>query len=157
MRSAIAVALLFASWIFLSGYFTPFLLGAGLACSVAVFLFARRMAVIDARTFPVHLGVAALLYWPWLVKEIAKSAWDVAWIILQPRLPISPCWIRVKPTQRTTIGRVTYANSITLTPGTITIEADGDEFVVHALTREGAAGLATGDMDRRVTRFEGTR
>jgi multicomponent Na+:H+ antiporter subunit E len=157
MRYAIAVAILFAFWISLSGYFTPFLLGAGLASSIAVLLFALRMTVIDREGFPIRLGLAALTYWPWLIVEIVKSAWDVSRIILHPRLPISPVWVQVKASQRTAIGRVTYANSITLTPGTITLEAEGDEFTVHALTRAGAEGLAEGTMDRRVTRFEGSR
>lgn len=157
MRYAIAVALLFAFWVLLSGYFTAFLLAAGLGSAVAVFAFARRMAVIEPEGFPVHLGPAALLYWPWLGVEIVKSAWDVSKIILDPKLPISPTWVRVRASQRSVIGRVTYANSITLTPGTITIEAETDEFLVHALTREGAQSLAEGGMDRRVTRFEGPR
>lgn len=157
MQYAIAVFLLFAFWVLLSGHFTAFLLASGLASAIAVVAFSRRMAVIEPRGFPVELGPAALLYWPWLLKEIVKSAWDVSKIILHPRLPIAPTWLRVRASQRTVIGRVTYANSITLTPGTITIEAEGEEFLVHALTREGAEGLATGDMDRRVSRFEGSR
>lgn len=157
MLYAAAVAILFAFWVLMSGQFTAFLLGAGLASAIAVVLFARRMGVIDREGIPLHLGLRALTYWPWLAREIVKSAWGVARIILRPRLSISPEFVRVRPTQRTTIGRVTYANSITLTPGTITIEADGDEFLVHALTRAAAADLAGGEMDRRVTRAEGSR
>ncbi|MDQ3025241.1 MAG: Na+/H+ antiporter subunit E [Pseudomonadota bacterium] len=157
MRYASAVALLFGFWILLSGYFTPFLLGAGLASAIAVVLFARRMAVIGGEGYPLHLGRGAITYWPWLLKEIVKSAWDVARIILHPRLPISPAWVRVRHSQKTLMGRVTHANSITLTPGTITVEAEGDEFLVHALTRAGVDALAEGEMDRRVSRFEGTR
>jgi multicomponent Na+:H+ antiporter subunit E len=155
MLYAAAVAILFAFWVVMSGYFTPFLLGAGLASAIAVVLFARRMAVIDS-SYPVHLGPALLTYWPWLFWEIVKSAWTVSLLILHPRLPVSPVFVRVRPSQRTTVGLVTYANSITLTPGTITIDAEDDEFLVHALTREGAADLAQGAMDRRVTRFEGS-
>ena len=155
MRHAVAVALLFAFWVLMSGYFTPFLLGAGVLSAVAVALLAGRMGVIDREGHPYHLGLAALTYWPWLVKEIVKSAWGVSLVILDPRLPISPRWVRVRPTQRSTVGRVTYANSITLTPGTVTVDAEGEEFLVHALTREGAEDLAAGAMDRRVARFEG--
>ncbi|MDP1718034.1 MAG: Na+/H+ antiporter subunit E, partial [Burkholderiales bacterium] len=86
---------------------------------------------------------------------IVKSAWDVSKIILNPRLPISPTLIRVKTTQKTAVGVVTYANSITLTPGTISVDVKQGEILVHALTCEGAAGLQSGEMDRRVTRFEG--
>ena len=79
----------------------------------------------------------------------------MARIVLHPRLPISPTLARFRPSQTSAVGLVTHANSITLTPGTVTIEASHDEFLVHALTRAGAAGLAGSEMDRRVRRFEG--
>lgn len=157
MLYAAAAVILFVFWVLMSGQFSAFLLGSGAVSAIAVALFARRMAVIDREGYPLHLGLSALAYWPWLAKEMVKSAWAVARIILHPRLPISPVFVRVRPSQRTEIGRVTYANSITLTPGTITVDADAEEFLVHALTREGARDLAGGDMDRRVSRFEGTR
>lgn len=153
MLQAAAVAILFAFWVMLSGYFTPFLLAAGLGSAVAVFFFTRRMGVLEAG-FPIELGIPAITYWPWLAWEIVKSAWAVSRIILSPRLPISPVFVRVKATQRTPPARVTYANSITLTPGTITVDADGEEFLVHALTQAGADDLARGEMDRRVTAFD---
>jgi multicomponent Na+:H+ antiporter subunit E len=101
------------------------------------------------------LPLRALLYIPWLILEVVKSNIDVARRILDPRLPISPRVIEVQASQRRDIGRVIYANSITLTPGTVSIDTDGDRITVHALTEEAAAGLLTGEMDRRVTRFEG--
>lgn len=151
-----AACLLFVFWLLLSGYFEPFLLAAGLVCSVAVVWLAHRMDVIDHEGHPIDLGWRVLTYWPWLFKEIAKSAWDVSKIIVHPRLPVSPQLLRVKATQRTTVGLVTYANSITLTPGTISVEIEDGTILVHALTREGAASLMEGEMDRRVTRFEGS-
>lgn len=150
-----SVFALFAFWLLLSGHFTPFLLSAGLGCALAVMAFGRRMAVIDREGHPVHLSWRALTYWPWLVTEIVKSAWDVSRIIVDPALPISPTLIRVKASQKSPEGVVTYANSITLTPGTISVEVSPSEILVHALTRDGAEGLAGGAMDRRVTRFEG--
>jgi multicomponent Na+:H+ antiporter subunit E len=86
---------------------------------------------------------------------IALSGWQVTKIILHPRLPVSPALVRFKPSQETTAGLVTHANSITLTPGTVTVEAAHDEFLVHALTREGSQSLAGSEMDRRVRRLEG--
>ena len=155
MRLVSTVLVLFGFWLLLSGFYTPFLIGAGFACAVAVAVFARRMDVIDHEGHPVHLAPRALLgYWPWLLKEIVKSAWEVSKIILHPRLPVSPTLVRVKSTQKTDLGRTVFANSITLTPGTISVEVDADEFLVHALTRSGADSLAEGDMDRRVTAFE---
>lgn len=155
MRIAALVVALFAFWLLLSGMYTPFLVLAGLGCSIAVAAFAGRMGAADPEGHPVHLTYRALLYWPWLVKEIAISGWRVTRIILDPRLPISPTLVRFVPGQASIVGLVIHANSITLTPGTITVEADEEGFLVHSLTRAGAAGLAGSGMDRRVTRLEG--
>ena len=145
---------LYAFWLLMSGYFEPFLMAAGAGSAICVVLVSRRMEVVDREGHPVHLVAAVFLYWPWLIKEIAKSAWDVSRIILDPRLPISPTLIRFKPTQKSTTGLTTHANSITLTPGTITVEALPGEFLVHALTRGGAEGCVDSEMDRRITRLE---
>lgn len=154
-RTLSAALTLYLFWLVLSGYFTAFLMSAGLACAFAIALFARRMDVVDREGHPVHLTWRALIYWPWLVKEIVKSAWSVSLIILDPKLPISPTLVRFKPTQRTPEGLVTHANSITLTPGTISIEVTANEFLVHGITRESAAGTIDSDMGRRVTWLEG--
>jgi multicomponent Na+:H+ antiporter subunit E len=148
-------AALFAFWVALSGMFTPFLLLAGLGAAVAIAAIALRMEVADPEGYPVRFSVAVVTYWPWLLKEILVSGWRVARIVLDPRLPVSPAMVRFRPSQQTAVGLATHANSITLTPGTITVEAGHDEFVVHALTLEGAAGLAGSEMDRRVRRLEG--
>lgn len=148
--------MLFVFWLALSGLFTPFLLAAGLGAAIAVGALARRMDIGDREGHPLHLTLAAAAYWPWLVKEILHSGWQVSRIILDPRLPISPRLVRFRPSQTSTVGLVIHANSITLTPGTVTVEADHREFLVHALTREAAAGLADSEMNRRVSRLEGT-
>ena len=149
-----AVVVLFVFWVLLSGYFEPFLLGAGLASALAVVWLCRRLGTIDDEGHPIRLGFRALGYWPWLVKEIVKSAWDVSRVILNPRLPVSPLLVTTKPSQKTSVGVVTYANSITLTPGTISVDVMPDRILVHALTRAGGESLLEGEMDRRVTRFE---
>ena len=154
-RSLSVVVTLFAFWLVMSGYFTPFLLTMGVLSAVVITAFAHRMDVIDHEGHPMHLSRSAFTYWPWLVVEIVKAAWDVSKIIINPKLPISPTLVRVKMSQKSHVGQVTYANSITLTPGTISVVVEGDEILVHALTREGADGVAGGDMDRRVARFEG--
>lgn len=146
---------LYLFWLLLSGYFTPFLLASGAACALAVTWFAHRMNVVDAEGHPVHLSMRVLVYWVWLFKEIIKSAWEVSKIIVHPKLPISPTLVRFKPSQKTEVGLVLHANSITLTPGTITIEAHAREFFVHGLTRASAYGVVDSDMDRRVRACEG--
>ena len=155
MRLVSTFLVLFAFWLLLSGFFTAFLMLAGVVSALAVVLFGRRMDIADHEGHPVHLAPRALLvYWPWLIKEIVKSALQVASIILRPSLPISPTMVRIRCSQKTDVGRTVLANSITLTPGTISVVVGRDEFLVHALTRAGASELATGEMDRRVTEFE---
>ena len=90
-----------------------------------------------------------------MLWEIVKANIDVARRILDPRLPISPTIIKVRAGQRHDITRVIYANSITLTPGTVSVDTNGDEITVHALTEQAARAVETGDMDRRVSRLEG--
>ncbi len=114
------------------------------------------MSVADAEGHPIHLILGALTYFPWLAWEIAKSAWAVTKIVVNPSLPISPTMTVVKASQRTPVGVNIYANSITLTPGTITVGVNGGELTVHALVKDGADDLQSGGMDRRVTQFEGT-
>ena len=143
---------LYVFWLLLSGIFTPFLVLAGAGCALAVVLYTRRMHVLDLEGQPLHLLRPAALYWCWLLAEILKSGWTVVRIIVDPKLPISPTLVRFKPSQQTAVGLVTHANSITLTPGTISVEAERHEFLVHALTRDGAAGVVGSDMDRRVLR-----
>jgi multicomponent Na+:H+ antiporter subunit E len=149
-------AFLFVFWLLLSGYFTAFLVSAGVGSALAVVWFARRLDVVDGEGHPIQLGLRALAYWPWLIKEIIKSAWDVSKIILNPSLPISPTLVRFRPGQRTDMGLVIHAQSITLTPGTITIEAEASEFLVHGITRSSAQGVIDSEMDRRVSACERT-
>ncbi len=158
LHAASTFIVLYVFWLLLSGYFTAFLLAAGAGSALAVLLFARRMGIIDREGHPLHLIRGALFsYSPWLAREIVKSAWDVTWRILHPQLPISPTLARFRPSQQTALGLVIHANSITLTPGTISVEVGRDEFLVHALTAEGAASLAGSEMDHRVTDLEAGR
>ncbi len=147
---------LYVFWILMSGFFTPFLLVVGAGASLAVVWIANRMDVIDHEGHPYQLGWSAATYWPWLVKEILKSAIDVSRIIVDPRRGPTPTLTRFRPRQKTVVGLVTHANSITLTPGTLSVDVGRDEIVVHAFTREGAAGVHDSEMDRRVERFEGS-
>ncbi len=157
-RSLSLLFSLYLFWLLLSGIYTPFLLASGAGCALAVFLLARRMDIIDHEGFPIHLAWRALLsYLPWLMLEIIKSAWDVSKRILDPRLPISPTLVEFTPSQKTDLGLVIHANSITLTPGTISVEVEPGRFLVHALTREGAAALSGSEMDRRCASLEQVR
>jgi multicomponent Na+:H+ antiporter subunit E len=132
------------------------LIAAGAASAVVCVLAAIRMRAADAEGHPIELLRGAVTYFPWLSREIVKSGWAVTKLILHPRLPISPTMTVVRASQRTPVGVATYGNSITLTPGTITVGVSGNVLTVHALTRDGALDLEAGGMDRRVSQFEGT-
>jgi len=148
---------LFGVWLLWSGHWSPLLMTFGAVSSVAVALIARRMRLVDDEGIPLALLLRALRFLPWLFWQIAKANVDVAWRILNPRLPIHPMLIRIKAGQRRDVGRVIYANCITLTPGTVSVDVEADEIVVHALSREAAEGLRTGEMGRRVSLYEGRR
>lgn len=156
MRIVSLAGFLFAFWLALSGHYTPALIAVGAGSAVLCALAAKRMSVADAEGHPIHLILGALTYFPWLAWEIAKSAWAVTKIVVNPSLPISPTMTVVKASQRTPLGVNIYANSITLTPGTITVGVNGGELTVHALVKDGADDLQSGGMDRRVSQFEGT-
>jgi multicomponent Na+:H+ antiporter subunit E len=146
---------LFATWLLLSGHYVSLLLGLGVVSVVVVVLIARRMDVVDHEGHPVHLTWRLLLYCPWLVWEIFKATLDVSKAILHPKMPIEPKVMDIRATQHTELGQVIYANSITLTPGTVTVALHDGNMMVHALTRVAAEGLETGEMDARVTSIEG--
>jgi len=151
--STAIVLLLF--WLTLSGIYTQFLVTAGVVSAILIALLAYRMDLSDREGHPIHLALSALRYWPWLVVQIIWSAINVTRIILSPSLPLSPTMTRVKMSQKTDVARVTYANSITLTPGTISVDIENDDIIVHAITQKNAIDLEAGEMDRRCTKFEG--
>jgi multicomponent Na+:H+ antiporter subunit E len=150
-----ALAALFVFWLLLSGMFVPFLVAAGFGSALAVLLLGRRMNAVVGD--PAAGGLRWLkfaAYLPWLVKEIIVAAWDVSKRILQPRLPISPTLVEFAPMQASEIGLLIHANSITLTPGTISVEVEPGRFLVHAITAEAGAALAGSEMDRRCAALE---
>ena len=157
MRFVSLGSFLFVFWLVLSGHYTPMLITAGAVSAVLCVLAAVRVRAADEEGHPIEVFAGTLTYYPWLLVEIGKSAWMVTKVILHPSIPISPTMTVVTAGQKTRVGLATYANSITLTPGTITVGVDGNELTVHALVREGALDLEAGGMDRRVCQFEGNR
>lgn len=115
----------------------------------------RRMNIVDEEGVPLQLGLRPFIYYaPWLLKEIVVANIDVTRRILHPKLPIRPTIVQVRASQKGDLGRVIYANSITLTPGTVSVDMEGDRITVHALSFEGAEEDMAGEMDRRVSKLE---
>jgi len=155
LRHIISLTLILAGfWLLLSGYFVPLLLGLGVVSILLVVAIALRMDAVDHEGQPLNLTLRFPLYWAWLAGEIVKANIDVVRCVWSPVSAISPTRIRLTATQRTAIGKVTYANSITLTPGTVAMRLEGDQIEVHALTRAAAASLQDGEMGRRVRELE---
>lgn len=152
LHAVVLGASLAVFWLLLSGYFhEPLLLTLGAVSVVFTVWLALRTDRHDGERVRLRIDLPIVRYWAWLLVEIIKANIDVAKLILAPKLAVSPRMIRVKATQPTDMGVVIYANSITLTPGTVTVDIDGDELVVHAITQEMADGLTGGDMGDRVT------
>ena len=155
MRHTVSISALLAGiWLANSGHYTGLLVSFG-AVSVAFAVWiAHRMDVVDDESHPLHLTSALPKYYGWLVVQIIISNFDVVKRIWAGTSAISPGMRRLPVQQRTDVGRVIYANSINLTPGTIAVELGDGEVLVHALTTANLDELETGEMSRRVGQLE---
>jgi len=150
--------LLFVFWVCLSGYFEPLLLGFGLVSVVLTVFLSKRMNIIDHESYPLHLSSKAPSFFAYLLKEVIKANIDVIKRILKLRgQSISPQLVEIPVPQKSDLGRVIYANAITLTPGTVTVELSQNTITIHALAKETADELAQGSMAKEISRrvFEG--
>lgn len=145
-------------WLLLSGYWTnPLILGLGIA-SVAL---ATWIAIRIENKYPfkakgINVLMRQLIFWPWLSVEIVKSNIAVLKCIWMPKTnPISPIIRQLKMKPKSNIGRTLYANAITLTPGTVTIDVRNEEILVYALLEDAMKDLEAGEMGDRVHKLEG--
>ena len=147
---------LMASWLMWSGHFDNyFILLLGLLSCLLSMWVCNRMRIVDEEAAPVQLGLRPFTqYAPWLIKEIVVSNIAVTRIILSKKMPLQRNMIEVGAQQASELGKVVLANSITLTPGTISVEMQDDRILVHALSFEGAEEDLSGEMGRRVCRLE---
>ena len=152
IRTSLLFIFYFLIWLLLSGHYDPLLLSLGLlSCALSLYV-TWKANFIDNEGLPLHLLVRLPVYTIWLFKEIIKANIDTAKIIILNNP--NPQNFRVKSTQKTEAGKVMYANSITLTPGTVTTQLDEDVLEVHALTAEMAEDVKSGQMDKMVTWLE---
>lgn len=151
-----------AFWILLSGKFDLFHLSLGALCCLLV-SFLTHDLLFEKKDEKNRLATAArfVLYLPWLFYQIFKANLHVAYVCLHPRMKeiIDPQIIRFDSRLKDDVAKVTLANSITLTPGTITVHIEGREFVVHSIDSQ-AAGDLPGDeepsaMEKRIARVFG--
>ena len=142
-------------WFLLSGYFIPLTLALGVISVLFVLWLAHRMDVIDHESHPIHMTAKGIGYYFWLLWEIIKSNFNVTIAILSGPRSVTPSLFKVQASQTSDVGKVTYANSITLTPGTVAILVEDNKFTVHSLTSAAKEGLQSGEMDRKITALEG--
>jgi multicomponent Na+:H+ antiporter subunit E len=141
-------------WLVLSGHYEPLILFFGVLSCLLVTYLAWRMDREDRYIFHIRLTWRLLAYILWLIKEIFRANVAVTRIILDPKLPISPIMVPFRARMKTDLYRVIYANSITLTPGTITTGTEGDVLRIHALTWHDVDGREEDEMEERVCAME---
>jgi multicomponent Na+:H+ antiporter subunit E len=153
MQYLFLALLLSAFWLLLSGHFTPLQLGFGVLSVLLVSWFVRRMDRVDREPGGLSPDMALLGYLVWLFGAVIRANIDVTRRIWHPALPVDPRWARLDTKVSTPLEKTLYANSITLTPGTLTTDVHGDHFMVHTLSKDGIDELREGEMERRIRRL----
>jgi multicomponent Na+:H+ antiporter subunit E len=140
-------------WVVLSGMFDAFHLTLGVFSCLLVAHFSHSLLIYGEKNNWLKGLFGVICYLPWLFYQILLANIEVAWVVLHPRMleKIDPHLIRFKTSLKRPISKVTFAQSITLTPGTITVNIDDDEFTVYALTRSAGEALP-GEMEARIGR-----
>ena len=155
MKSFILFFILFSLWLLMSGHYNVLIVSLGIiSCAFCVYV-AKRGKLIDDEGLPIFFMPRLLNYLIWLFKEILKSNLSTAKVIINGK--VEPETFTVKTSQVTDVAKVTYANSITLTPGTVTTKIQKGVFEVHALNSDFGNDVRTNQMDKKVTWLEGKK
>jgi multicomponent Na+:H+ antiporter subunit E len=140
-------------WLLLSESFDLFHVGLGLVAAFGVAWFNTDRSA-SGLTVP---RLRIVWYFPWLVGRIIQSGFHLSVLILHPALPIDPKLIRHRTKLRTEAGIVLLGNSITLTPGTITVEVDFQDLVVHAMDDKSADDVTSFRIERQIAGLFGEK
>ncbi len=143
-------------WALLSGQFhNSFLVALGVLCITFILWMSRRMGLLDDEGVPARFYPRALAYLPWLTWQVVLANWDVFKRVWSREMPIDPRMTRIAYSTRHAFVTTTYANSITLTPGTVTVLIDDTHMLIHCLAQDVEDGLTSGDMERHCKTLEG--
>lgn len=148
-RPLLLICVLMVAWLLWSGIYTPLLLALGLGSCILTLLYAHRVRYFDGDVFSLHLMPRLPRYWGWLMIEIVKSSVSVARIIIQRHMPINSTVVEIEAESPDAISQVILGNSITLTPGAVTLDVYDGKLLVHCLTADGAESLLSGEFSRR--------
>jgi multicomponent Na+:H+ antiporter subunit E len=150
LRRLAVFVILFAFWLLLSGHYDLFHLSLGLICSLLVAFVSSDLLIEEiSGSNRIRKTLRFIAYVPWLIYQVVLANLHVAYLIVNPRA-IDPRVVRFKTKLRSEFSMVTLGNSITLTPGTITMDIVDGEFFVHALSKKVADDLLGGEMERRI-------
>ena len=149
-RIALLAMLLISAWLLWSGLYKPLLLALGAFSCALTLLVAWRMGYFGKDVFAFRYNLKLFGFWAWLGREIVKSSLEVARIVLAPKLRIDPKVVELDASDLEPVDQALLGNSITLTPGTLTLDVHEGRLLVHALTANAAAAILDGDMKRRV-------
>ena len=156
MRFVLTAIIMFVFWIFLSGEFSFILLLTGIISSLLVSYISHDLLIGNG---DMKLGLIRTIrfikFLPWLLWQIVLANIDLAIRTLHPKMPINPMLINFKNNLKTDLGMVILANSITLTPGTVTIDVNENDFFIHVISEKAAQSLISGEMQARVKEIEG--
>lgn len=142
-------------WLLLSGHYVLLLISLGVFSVLLVTAIVWRMDIVDHEAHPIHISLRFIMaYWVWLLKEIFVSSIYTCRLILNPAMPISPKWVVLRNSLSSDVMRVTLANSITLTPGTVSMNVGVDAIEVHAITEQAAQSLLEGSIITKVMTIE---
>ena len=150
VRVAGLFGVLLVAWVLWSWLFKPLVVGLGIASCLLVVYLTNRMEYFRSEHYALRFNLRLPLYWIWLTKEMFKSSFAVARVIIDPRLPISPRTIDVEAPEPEPNSQTIFANSITLTPGSLALDVHEGVIKVHTLTQQAADDLMSGAMARRV-------
>jgi len=152
VKTVVTTGALFAFWLALTASLRPLDLAIGLALSVLLGLWAPRFLwADDAPLLSARQAGRFVLYIPRLLAAIVVAAVQVAEIVLEPHMPIEPVLIRYHARFERDVSRVAFANSITLTPGTLTVDVEDDTFVIHCIAERFADDITDGGLERTIT------
>ncbi len=150
IRSVLFIAII---WLLLSGHYSTLILSLGVLSVLVVTWFVWRMDRVDGELGELPMRPRLLKYLLWLMWQVVLSNIDLVRRIWDPTLPIRPTWQRLDIKVTSPLAKMLYANSITLTPGTLTTDVREDHFMVHSLTTEGIDELRKGGMEKQIQRL----
>ena len=154
IRILLASVVLFSLWLLLSGHFDSLLLTLGSFSCVFVAWVSEKLGLFSSNFSTLKLNLKLPKFLPWFFIEVVKSNLDVSYRILHPKLPIEPNIMTLDTSQHGDLATAVYANCITLTPGTYSLDLDSNSIEVHSLTKALAEDLQTGEMSKRISALE---